>query len=621
MNSAPRRKPRTFRFKRYQVPKYIKDALATLKPPDDITVSQWAERNRILSRKESNLQGYWRNSVTPYLTGIMDEFNNWETEQIIFVKPTQCGGTEGELNMLGYVIDQDPAPVLIVYPNDELAESTSANRISSMMETPCLKRHYLKKSSSKKELQFDTDMYVALTGSNSPADLASKPIRYLFLDEVDKYSAASRQEADPINLAIERTKSYITNRKIYMCSTPTLRTGHIWKAKEAADVEKHFFVPCPHCGKYIELKFAQIRWPGKEDGMSDRDRAEFANYVCQECGCIITDQHKPEMLQHGEWRAVRQSTRFARSVAFWMNTLYSPFTRFSAIAAEFLKSKDDPDRLHNFTNSWLAEPWEDTKLKTSAELVQERQTERPAYEVPPWAKLLTGGVDVQENCLYWSIRAWGDFLTSQNIAHGQAFSFNEIANYMNLEYRQPDGTAMMVALCLIDSGDQTDEVYEFCAENAEWALPCKGTDTMLSHYKLSTVNKAGSKAYGMNLVLVDGGKYKDMIASRMRKPNGKGSWMVYKDTDLEYCEQVTAEHKVVERNANGRETQRWVLKTSHADNHYLDTEVYAMAAADVRGVRTLFLQNGNEQEAPPTMPPANQEGEKPWIITPTENWL
>lgn len=98
MNSAPRRKPRTFRFKRYQVPKYIKDALATLKPPDDITVSQWAERNRILSRKESNLQGYWRNSVTPYLTGIMDEFNNWETEQIIFVKPTQCGGTEGELN-------------------------------------------------------------------------------------------------------------------------------------------------------------------------------------------------------------------------------------------------------------------------------------------------------------------------------------------------------------------------------------------------------------------------------------------------------------------------------------------------------------------------------------------
>lgn len=107
MNSAPRRKPRTFRFKRYQVPKYIKDALATLKPPDDITVSQWAERNRILSRKESNLQGYWRNSVTPYLTGIMDEFNNWETEQIIFVKPTQCGGTEGELNIWDYPIYLD----------------------------------------------------------------------------------------------------------------------------------------------------------------------------------------------------------------------------------------------------------------------------------------------------------------------------------------------------------------------------------------------------------------------------------------------------------------------------------------------------------------------------------
>ena len=120
--------------------------------------------------------------------------------------------------------------------------------------------------------------------------------------------------------------------------------------------------------------------------------------------------------------------------------------------------------------------------------------------------------------MYWTIRAWGNYMTSQNIAHGQALSMAEIDKVMNTEFRLPDGDTAMVNLALMDSGDQTDEVYEFCAENAEWALPCKGTDTMLSHYKLSTVNKAGSKAYGMNLVLVDGGKYKDMIASRMRKP-------------------------------------------------------------------------------------------------------
>ena len=139
---------------------------------------------------------------------------------------------------------------------------------------------------------------------------------------------------------------------------------------------------------------------------------------------------------------------------------------------------------------------------------------------------------------------------------------------MNTEFIHPDGQRLLVSLALMDSGDQTEEVYEFCALNADWVLPCKGVPTMLSHYRLSKVNKAGSNAYGMDLVLVDGGKYKDMIAARMRKPNGSGSWMVYKDCDLEYAEQVTAEHKVTER-ANGKVVQKWVPKTTHADNHYL----------------------------------------------------
>lgn len=611
------------RFTAYTVPTYIKEALEGLRPPDDITVSEWAEQHRILDAKSCNMPGPWKNAVTPYLVGVMDEFNRWETEEVIFVKPTQVGGTEAIQNMLGFVIDQDPAPTLIVYPTDELAETTSDNRIQPMIgASPTLRHHYNKKGSTKTELQFD-NMYISLSGSNSPSGLASKPIRYLFLDEVDKYPAASRQEADPISLARERTKTFNSNRKIYMCSTPTLRTGHIWKAKEGADVEKHYFVPCPHCGRYIELKFAQIKWPDKETELNDADRAEFANYICQECGGVITDQNKPQMLRQGEWRNVRESTRFSRKVAFWINTLYSPFTRFSEIAKAFLSAKDDPDALHNFTNSWLAEPWEDTKLRTNADVVMERQTDLDMFDIPDWAKMLTGGVDVQENCLYWTIRAWGDYLTSQNIAHGQAFSLAEVANVMNLEYQKRDGTKMLVDLTLIDSGDQTDEIYEFCAVNSDWALPCKGTQTMLSHYKLSTVNKAGSKAFGMNLVLVDGGKYKDMIAGRMRKPNGKGSWMVYKDVDLEYCEQVTAEHKIIERSSNGRETQVWVLKTSHADNHYLDCEVYCMAAADVLGVRNLFLQptaEPGEPEPPPAPKPRNDAQSGEWLKN-TSDWI
>lgn len=139
---------------------------------------------------------------------------------------------------------------------------------------------------------------------------------------------------------------------------------------------------------------------------------------------------------------------------------------------------------------------------------------------------------------------------------------------MNTELTMPNGEKVMVNLALMDSGDQTEDVYEFCALNSDWALPCKGTTTMLSHYRLSTVNKAGSRANGMTLVLVDGGKYKDQIAARMRKENGTGAWMVYQGCDLDYAEQVTAEHKITER-SGGKEVQRWVLKTSHADNHFV----------------------------------------------------
>ena len=602
------------RRKKIKVTKYQWESLQFLSPPEQLTVSEWAEKYRMLDSKSSAMPGPWSNDVTPYLSGVMDEFNNYETEKIIFVKPTQIGGTEALQNMIGYIVMQDPAPTMIVYPTDTLAKSVSENRLQPMLKaTPEIAKKF-DENSSLLELQFD-GMYLSLAGSNSPSGLASKPIRFLMMDEVDKYPGASSKEADPIKLATERTKTF-HNKKIYITSTPTLKTGHIWKEKEGADIEKHYFVPCPHCGEFIEFKFQNIRFPDDE-GMSYADRAEFATYVCQECGCVITDNDKHNMLKLGEWRVVHHRTKYVRNVAFWINTLYSPFVRWSDIAKEFLSTKDDPEDFQNFVNSWLAEPWEDTKLKTSAELVLERQTELPSYMLPKWTKLLTAGVDVQENSLYWTIRAWGNYLTSQNIAHGQALSFDEIDRVMNAQYMTEDGDPMVVNLCLIDSGDQTDMVYDFCAYHSDYALPVKGSShAQLSHYKLSKVNKADSKAYGMQLVLVDGGKYKDMIAGRMRRPNGRGSWMVYNGCDMEYATQVTAEHKVNVKTPSGTK-QVWQPKHSHSDNHYLDAEVYSLAAADVLGVRTLHLSEETDVK------PVQNEPETPeeqWIKA-HDNWI
>ena len=240
----------------------------------------------------------------------MNELLNYETEEIIFCKCTQVGGTEVELNMLGYTIQQDPSPVEVVYPTETMANSVSEKRIKPMIESTSTLYKKYDKNSSNLELDFD-DMFIKLVWSNSPSGLASFAMKYLFLDEVDKYPGASKKEADPISLAKERTHTF-RNSKVYITSTPTIRTNHIWKAKEGADAEKHFFIPCPHCGEFIELKFDNLKWPGKDkdlveaygedaikeklgalepvdeaEGLSNADRAEFAFYVCQVCGCVI----------------------------------------------------------------------------------------------------------------------------------------------------------------------------------------------------------------------------------------------------------------------------------------------------------------------------------------------
>lgn len=607
------------------MPAWIKKAVEALRPLPRLTASQWAEKNRVLP-DGSSIPGPLRNSVTQYLVEIMDELSDGDAERIIFVKPSQVGGTTALENVLGCLICQDPAPAMIVYPSGDLVERIVEAKLEPMIRSsPALAELYLENDSKKNVMLKFRDMTVYLATANSPASLASTPIRYLFLDEADKYPGASKKEADAMSLAIERTKTYTMNRKIFIPSTPTLRSGNIWRAKEDADEERHYFVPCPHCGKFIKLTMDRLRWPKKEEFPDRRERAARAVYRCQECEGVIADREKQRMVQAGRWQTVRGSRQNARSVAFWINTLYSPFTSFAEIAYEFMRSKDDPELLQNFTNSWLAEPWEETRLKTSAELVLERRTEVPEFVVPEWAKLLTGGVDVQEGSLYWTIRAWGVGMTSQKIANGQALSFAQVAQVMDRGYYKADGEVMVVNLALVDSGDQTDYVYEFCLWHSDWALPCKGVATMQgNNYRISVINKAGSQANGMQLVLVDGGKYKDMIAARMQKPNGTGSWMVDKNCDLDYAQQVTAEQKVAQK-SGGKSVLRWVPKTSHADNHYLDCEVYAAAAADIMGVRQLLVEEpepltGRNMLEPPTGggPPAAPE--KEWIQK-HEHWL
>ncbi len=602
--------------KKDNVPGWIKDALRVLRPPDKMTVSEWAEKNRVLDNKTSAAPGPWRNAVTPYLVGVMDAFNDPTIEEIIFCMCTQIGGTEAANNIFGYIVAQDPSPTLIVYPTILLAEFTSKNRLQPMIKlSPDLREKYIDDETKILELQFD-GMYAVLAGSNSETSLASRPVGVLILDEIDKYSRFAGKEGDPISLAKERQKTYTATKKTFMTSTPTYRNGNIWRYMQNADEKREYYVPCPHCGHFQTLRFKQVKWPDVKDITEVKDKT---HYICENCNGIITDRHKPKMLSNGEWRAEHKKKN-ASSVAFHINTIYSPWVRFGDVAYEFLRSKDDPALLMNFVNSWLAEPWEDTKAKTNSDNVMERQDGIEEAVVPNDAVFLTGGVDVQKDCMYYTIRAWGYGMTSWNITHGICESWEQVENVMNTRFYSPDGREYIVNLGAIDSGDQTDTVYQFCAYNQEWAIPVKGSSKKLtSPYNRSIIDKGQSIANGMALYIVDGSYYKDLIFSRMRRPNGIGSWMVYQGCDQNYAEQICAEEKVL-LIKNGKEIEEWQKKSAHIDNHYLDCEVYAALCADLLNVRYLTKEKAEaEQKEKPKAKPVETKnngwlsGGKGWL--------
>ncbi len=617
---------------------WLQEALLGLKPPDRLTVSEWADKNRILDSKTSAIDGPWRTWRTEYLRGVMDAFTDPEVEELWFCKPAQCGGTEAEYNILGYIIEQDPGPTMIVYPDEKFAKRMSKTRIQPMIQAcPTLRAKYIEEESEDLELHF-TDMVLILAWAGSPAAVAGAPCRYIILDEVGKYPTRAGKEANPIALAYERTKTFENSRKIIGASTPVLETDQFYRRRKMADQVLRYFVSCPHCGCERQMSFrGGVKWP---HGCDPSEAYDLAYYECKECHGKINEAHKSGMVRSGRWRAVHPDTcelaiglaaaggsskpvypiEFApgsrRAIWLEMSSLISPFVRIGEMARNFLRCKDYPEELQNFINSSLGEPWRNTTIDLPSDIVIKRQSEYPEGIVPPDALMLTAGVDVQKDCVYWTIRAWAPLLTSWNVAHGQCLNLWDIEPIMNQVWRKPNGEQYLVRLCAVDSGDQTDDVYDFCSMNPDWAIPVKGGHaTMQTNFRISIIDKVGSRAQGTRLVTVNGASYKTTIATRMQRENGRGSWMVHAECDQDYANQVTAE-KLDVIDVNGREVKTWVKKSSHAANHYLDAEVYCFCAADLLQVR--FLDDDESEEPTQEQEPQSKNN---WVPSNGGKWI
>lgn len=612
------------------------------KPPEDLSVSEWADKYRILDNLSSAESGAWSTSRTPYLKGVMDAFSDPHVEQITMCSSTQVGKTETLLNCMAYSVDQDPGPILMVMPREEDALYMSTKRVKPMLKaSKRLSKHLTDKKTDNrnKEIKFaGSVLYFA--GANSPADLASRPVRYLFCDEIDKYpsfagSSRARQEADPVSLAIERTRTYY-DRKIVLCSTPTDREGYIWREFEKSD-KCLFHVPCPKCLKFQTLEFRNVKWPEEIRDPAIIREKKLAYYQCIHCEHEILDSDKNRMLKLGVWvpegSQIDASGNFdnpiVRHKGFRINALYSPWLTYSEIAAKFLGAKNHVNLLLNFVNSYLAYIWEDVAEKVSAEKLASKADSYEEATVPNEAVVLTAGVDVQKDCFYYVIRAWGYGEKSWLVKAGKIETVEALCNYLfKNTFESVDGRKKhRIRLTFMDSGYRTDEVYTICREWLDLCRPIKGQQRIsgvpIKAVKIYRDFAGNASKHSLRLWHLDVSHYKDKIVRLQNAAEGEpGAWRLHRNPKDDYLRQITAEHKILKRDKKtGLSKSLWVPRPGGGENHWGDCEVYATAAADQLGVYALQKEDAIIEASTANTNPSVSEKQYELGKSKKEDWI
>jgi phage terminase large subunit GpA-like protein len=558
-------------------------------PPPRLTVSQWADRFRRLSPESSAEPGRWRTSRAEYQRGIMDAISDKSIAQVVVQSSAQIGKTEILNNIVGYFIHQDPSPILVVQPTLEMSEAWSKDRAAPMVrDTPELAKLVAEPNSkgSGNTLLHKAfpGGHLTMAGANSPASLASRPIRVVLLDEVDRYPASAGTEGDPASLAIKRSATF-WNRRILMTSTPTVKgSSRIEQAFERSD-KRYFFVPCPHCGQHQVLRWAAVQW-------TDED-ASTAKIACEHCGALCDDADRVDMVARGEWRA---TAPFNGVAGFHVWEAYSPWRSMAEIVGDFLKAKPYPETLKTWVNTSLGETWEDRLgERIAGESLASRAEGYAQWTVPEGALLLTAGVDVQHDRLALALWGFGPEEEAFAVAWDEIFGspaepdvWSKLDEVLARRFPHELGGEIAITAACIDAGDgQTmASVLDYCrTRRTRGVLPIKGQSqegkAPIGRPTKIDVNRGGKvPPYSIELWPVGSSYIKGWLMGRIRAEG-----MVHFPADLpaDFYEQLTSE-RLVTKHLQGMPRRQWV-KSPSARNEALDATVYAYAAAVYAGLK------------------------------------
>jgi len=570
-----------------------------MKPPDDLTVTQWAERYRRLSTEASAEPGPWRTSRTPYLREPMDAFTDPKVQRIVMVAASQVGKSELELNIIGYIIDEDPGSILFIHPTTIDAKEFSKLRIApEIRDCPTLRQKVAAPKSRDSGNTVLQKTYpggiLTMCGSTEAHSLASKPIRYVIGDERDRWAVSAGIEGDPWELAIARQTTFF-NAKAVEVSTPTIRgSSNIAKSFSKGTMER-WKSQCPHCGEYHEIQWKDIRYEVEETAV-DHERTYTVHdvfWICPGCGCVSNEATMKK--QPAKWVADNPAAYDNGVRSFWLNAFVSPWASWESICLKYQNALGDTRKMQVIYNTCFGQLWEDRGNTEDEDSLMARREEYPA-ELPDGVLVLTAGVDTQDNRMEYEVVGHGHFKETWGIEKGVVMGrpdddetwakLDEVL--FNRIFRFEDGLGLPVSLTFVDQGGHfSGEVRLACHDrihkkvfaimgsknhDAPYTKPPKEQKIMVQQQYIGMC--------WMYEIGVDAGKQRIMDNLRVKTPGPKYCHFPKReDYGSSYFAGLLSERLVHDESKK----HPWVWKKipGHDRNEALDCRNYALAAFQV----------------------------------------
>jgi phage terminase large subunit GpA-like protein len=547
------------------------------RPP--LTVSQWSDAHRIVPAGASPEPGPWRTSRAPYIREPMDAVNDPGVHNVYIMASSQVAKSECLLNTAAYFSHYDPSPILIVQPTQEAARNFSKERVKRMFDaSPVLAG--LLTDAVEESTMFSYQIpggLLAFAWARSATSLASRAIRVLLSDEIDKWPESTGADGDPYAQARQRLANFYNSKNIAV-STPTIKGESAIERLFLSGDRCRYNVACPLCGVFQVLLWSGVVYK------NEAGEVDLANvyYRCSHCAGRIDESEKRSMLVGGYWapgeRREDEPAPEPKTRSFHISSLYSPWTSWSSLASEWITAQRDKTLLQTFINLKLGETWEEESTKIATEEL-EKNRERYDEEVPDGVLFLTAGVDVQEKRIECEVVGWGVEKESWGIEYiviaGDTLTtapWDRLAEFLQRQWKRADNGSLVLSYTCIDSGFRADEVYEFCLQRAAMRIVAVKGSNDAGHPLVADRPSTTNKAH-VNLYWVGSSTGKGVVYTRLREPSagpGYCHWPRGRGYDDEYFKQLTAEKLI------GKD---WVKQRSR--NEALDIRVYATAAMEI----------------------------------------